>query len=181
MVCEQMTKNKAYGPNDTTERLYIMTFHRIYTFKKALRTRSYNIKDVGAIIESSDNDRDFMLFFEKSDDLHCNVKGRSDLLNMLKLRFNNINRDLTLRHFSVSDKELTALHVNNNSKNKMAGIFDLPEDSNRLFDQEVKGEEEYNEDLKRRKGQVDDAPFEYNDFGFEKSAADFGGNLGNNL
>ena len=42
----------------------------------------------------------------------------------------------------------------------MAGIFDLPEDSCRLRDEEIKGEEEYNEELKTKKAHVDDTPFE---------------------
>jgi len=40
-------------------------------------------------------------------------------------------------------------HKTNNYKNKIAGIFDLPDDSQRLFDREIKGEEEYNAELWR--------------------------------
>jgi hypothetical protein len=87
---------------------------------------------------------------------------RADALNMLKLRFNNINRDVTLRHFSVPDTMLRTLHMNNSNKNKMAGIVDLPEDQYRLFDFEIKGEEEYREELRRVKGTVDDSPFDKN-------------------
>jgi len=49
----------------------------------------------------------------------------------------------------------------NNAKNKQAGIFDLPEDSSRMFADEIKGEEEYNEELRRKKGNIEDAPFDF--------------------
>lgn len=130
------------------------------------------IKDVNAIISSSENEEDFTLFFERSDDLHCTIDNRKDVLAMLKLRFNNINRNITLRHFSVPDALLGQLHKNNNQKNKLAGIIDLPEDSQRLKEEEIKGEEEWNEELRQRKGQVDDAPFEYNDFKFDGGLTD---------
>ena len=46
---------------------------------------------------------------------------------------------------------LRDLSFNNNEKNKVAGIIDLPEDSYRLLNEEIKGEEEFNEELRRRK------------------------------
>ena len=172
MVCEPIRKLKAFGGTDTKQRIYVMTFERIYTFKDENRSRLYLIKDVGAVIESSENDTDFMLFFERSDDLHVSSTNRQDMLNMLKLRFNNINRNVTLRHFAVNNKLLIDLHRNNNEKNKIAGIFDLPEDSYRLLDLEIKGEEEYNAELRRRKANVDDAPYE---LAFEAELPAFGG------
>ena len=43
----------------------------------------------------------------------------------------------------------------------------MPEDSQRLFDDEIKGEEEYNAELRRKKANIDDAPFDFDDgFGF---------------
>jgi hypothetical protein len=33
----------------------------------------------------------------------------------------------------------------------MAGVYDLPDDSTRLKDREIKGEEEYNEELRRKR------------------------------
>ena len=41
----------------------------------------------------------------------------------------------------------------------MAGVYDLPDDSTRLQDKEIKGEEEYNEQLKK-KNDVDNNIFE---------------------
>ena len=53
MVCEKYDKIKTLGDSDTAERVYIMTFERIYTFKNKLRAQVYSIKDVGAIISSN--------------------------------------------------------------------------------------------------------------------------------
>ena len=53
MVCEPILKLRAVGAADTQERLYIMTTERIYTFKSKLKSRLYNIKDVGAILLSN--------------------------------------------------------------------------------------------------------------------------------
>lgn len=104
MVCERYRKLRPFKKPDNADRLYIMTFLRIYAFKNSVRSRLYLIKDVAAIIQSNENLTDFTLFFERSDDLHISVnENRTDILNMLKLRFNNINRDSTLRHFSVTD------------------------------------------------------------------------------
>ena len=138
-----------------------MTFERIYMFKAQKRTRLYNIKDVGAILLSTQNNNNFMLFFERSDDLHVSTKNRKEVLDLLKLRFNCLNRNITLRCYSVSDQQLITYHKTNNSKNKIAGIYDLPDDSQRLIDEEIKGEEEYNEELRRKKANIDDSPFDF--------------------
>lgn len=105
MVCEPVTKLKQSGGSSATkeQRIYIMTFERIYMFKAQKRSRLYNIKDVGAILLSSQNNNDFMLFFERSDDLHVSTKNRKEVLDLLKLRFNCLNRNITLRCYSVSD------------------------------------------------------------------------------
>jgi hypothetical protein len=50
MVCEPIKKLRAVGQPDHQERLYIMTTHRIYTFKTQLKSRQYEIKDVGAVL-----------------------------------------------------------------------------------------------------------------------------------
>ena len=110
------------------------------------------IKDVSALITSSSNDSDLYIFFERLEDLHMATNNRSDVINMLKLRFNNINRNITLRHFQVDDSTLATVHRNNDKKQKQAGIYDLPDDSTRLLDLEIKGEEEYNAELRKRKG-----------------------------
>jgi hypothetical protein len=106
MVCERIKKIKSQGGNDNKSRIYIMTFDRIYSFKDSLKSRAYDIKDVRAIISSSTNESDLYIFFERLEDLHIATNNRHDVISMLKLRFNNINRNITLRHFSVDDSAL---------------------------------------------------------------------------
>lgn len=118
MVCERIKKIKSAGGSDNKERIYVMTYNRIYSFKDSERTRCYEIKDVGAIISSSSNDTELMIFFERLEDLHLATNNRNDVINMLKLRFNNINRNITLRHFSVDDATLVEVHRNNDKKQK---------------------------------------------------------------
>jgi hypothetical protein len=51
MVCERVSKLRLGGvQSDKEERLYVMTFDRIYMFKSQKRSRLYSIKDVGAIL-----------------------------------------------------------------------------------------------------------------------------------
>ena len=80
-----------------------MTPHRIYTFKSQLKSRCYQIKDVSAILLSTQNNRDLMLFFIRSDDLVISANNRKELLDLLKLRFNCINRNITLKVFAVTN------------------------------------------------------------------------------
>lgn len=56
---------------------------------------------------------------------------------------------------------------NNGPDAKRAQVYDLPEDSCRLLKDEIKGEEEYNEELRLKKNNIDDAPFDFDkDMGF---------------
>jgi hypothetical protein len=45
----------------------------------------------------------------------------------------------------------------------------LPDDDKRLRDEEIKGEEEYNAELRRKQGNVEDSPFDFidNNLGFD--------------
>jgi hypothetical protein len=44
-----------------------------------------------------------MIFFERSDDLVVSSDNRKDLLDLLKLRFNSLNRNITLRVYGVTN------------------------------------------------------------------------------
>ena len=81
----------------------------------------YRIKDVSAIFKANDNEGDFMLFFERSEDLHVSSKKRAELITILQLRFINFNRNITLRIYSVPSSDLMMYHQTNTAKNKMAG------------------------------------------------------------
>lgn len=131
MVSEYYRKLKSTGlpsAEDPKDRVYIMTTHHIYTFKDGKRARLYKIKDVSAILLSSQNAQDFMLFFERSDDLHMSVQKRQNSIDLLKLRFNCLNRNITLRCFSVTNQQIATFMKTNTTQSKKAGIFDLPED-----------------------------------------------------
>lgn len=177
MVQEYYRKLENNGTPNTKEseksRVYVMTFNHIYTFKDGQRSRLYKIRDVGGILVSTSNEQDFMLFFEKYDDLHASCKNRKELLDLLKLRYNNINRDITLRVYGVTVAQMATYMKTNSSQNKRAGVYDLPEDSQRMLNDEIKGEEEYNASLRRAKGDVDQAPFmAKNVFGNDESTTD---------
>jgi len=89
-----------------------------------------------------------MIFFERSDDLVMSTENRKDLLDLLKLRYNCLNRNITLRVFQVTNQQLIMYHRNNNRANKQAGVFDYPDEALRQRDLEIKGEEEYNAELR---------------------------------
>jgi hypothetical protein len=44
-----------------------------------------------------------MIFFENTEDLVISCDNRKDLLDLLKLRFNCLNRNITLRVYGVSN------------------------------------------------------------------------------
>ena len=163
MYSERTKKHKAFGASDELDRIYVMTTHNIYTYKQKKTneyklTRFYQIQDVGAIILSSENDNDFMLFFYLSEDLHLSSSNRGDLLSLLTLRFFSFNRNKTLKIYSVTSKELVRYHQTNNADAKVNGVYDLPDESTRLIDQEIKGEDEYN--AEKKKEDEDDNPFD---------------------
>ncbi len=101
MVSDRVKRIKVQGV-DTANRIYIMTTDSIYLFNDGKSERKYKIKDVGAIFVSSQNNVDFVLFFEKSDDLPLSSSSRNEILALLKLRFNCINRNITLRCYSLN-------------------------------------------------------------------------------
>lgn len=125
------------------DRIFILTTERIYTFNSNKRSRQYRIRDLGAIIKCTTN-FEFMLFFPQQDDLRVSSKDREDLLNIIKLRFNCLNRDITLPVFGVDERGMKVFHQTNNRSNKRAGIHNLPEDNQRVKVEEIQGEKEFN-------------------------------------
>ena len=148
------TSSAASGNEE--DRIYIQTTDNIYTFRLTRQgtykcTRFYSIKNVGAIILSEENEHDFMLFFFMSEDLHLRSNNREELLSLLRLRFYSFNRNYTLRIYSVPSSSLANYHLNNTTQNKINGVYDLPPDNTRLLDIELKGEDEFNEELKMQR------------------------------
>ena len=81
-----------------------------------------------------------MIFFERAEDLVIRVSNRQTLLDLLKLRFNCLNRDVTLRVYGVTNQQLIIHYRNNIIEQKRKNVIDLPDDNQRLTDQEIKGE-----------------------------------------
>jgi hypothetical protein len=161
MFQDKCLKLKANGTVDKVPRIYVQTENYIYTFKNNRRNRYYHIKDVGALILSTQTKTDLMIFFYNSDDLHIRSTNPDELMSMLTLRFFHFNRNYTLRIYAVTDKQLSVFQQTNDQQNKMAGVYDFPDDSTRLKDREIKGEDEYNEELrKKREGNADNNIFE---------------------
>jgi hypothetical protein len=113
MITDALQKYTSLRP-ETEDRLYVMTTDNIYTFKKGKKSRKYKIKDVSAIFQASDNNQDFMLFFERDEDLHVNSAKRDELVQILQLRFINFNRNITLRIYNVPSKDLNLYKQTNN-------------------------------------------------------------------
>ena len=90
-----------------------------------------------------------MLFFYQTEDLHLRSNNRRELLDLLTLRYYSFNRNQTLKIYSVPTTDLIKYHINNSAQQKIKGVYDLPPNETRLFDQEIKGEDEYNEELKQ--------------------------------
>ena len=65
-----------------------------------------------------------------------------------------------MKIYSVPNNDLLRYHQTNNAKNKIKGVYDLPDDSTRLLDKEIKGEDEYNAELQAKTGSVDDTPWD---------------------
>jgi len=111
MFQDQIVKYSLTSPGE--ERLYLQTTDNIYVFRDTSKSREYKIKDVSAIFKSNDND-DFILFFEASDDLHASSKKREELLQLLQLRFIKFNRNTTLRIYNIPASELR-MYIQTNS------------------------------------------------------------------
>jgi len=78
-----------------------------------------------------------MLFFFISEDLHLRSANRQDLLALLTLRYFSFNRNKTLKIYSVPTKDLIQYHLNNDPRQKIQGIYDLPPQTTRLLDEEI--------------------------------------------
>ena len=55
-----------------------------------------------------------MVFFERSEDLVVSTKNRKEVISLLQLRFNCLNRNITLRVYAVTNMQLMTYHKTNN-------------------------------------------------------------------
>ena len=70
-----------------------------------------------------------MIFFERAEDLVIRVNNRQTLLDLLKLRFNCLNRNVTLRVYGVTNQQLIIHYRNNIIEQKRKNVIDLPDDN----------------------------------------------------
>lgn len=67
----------------------------------------------------------------------------------------------------------------NDIHSKRAGIIDLPDEQHRMLADEIKGEEEYNAELRAKKATIDDNIFDFDGNDFSPQSPDKGmGNIG---
>lgn len=63
MIQDKCLKLKANGTACKGDRIYVQTLNYIYMFKNERRIRCQHIQELGAIIESTQAETDFILFF----------------------------------------------------------------------------------------------------------------------
>jgi hypothetical protein len=83
MFKNKCLKLKADGKMDKVPRIYVQTENYIYIFKNSRRNRYYHIKDVGALILSTQTKTDLMIFFYNSDDLLIRLTNPDELISKL--------------------------------------------------------------------------------------------------
>lgn len=125
------------------ERYLILTSKHVYNFKKKKTRRKIKIVDVGAIILSEKNENEFVLHVPKEYDYRYTVDSRKEFVDILQLRFANLDSKNTLKIYMVSENLkmfCTTL------SDKKYGLYKLPEESKRLRDIEIAGSKQLEED-----------------------------------
>jgi tRNA A-37 threonylcarbamoyl transferase component Bud32 len=125
------------------ERFLVLTTHHIYNFKRRAMRRKIKIIDVSAVILSKKNEHEFVLHVPKEYDYRFLVESRKDFVEILQLRFANLDNENTLKIYLVSENLKNYTTTLNDKK---YGLYKLPEESNRLREIEVAGSKQMEED-----------------------------------
>ena len=125
------------------ERVLVLTTKFIYNLKKKKVRRKIKIVDVGAIILSSKNDLDFVLHVPNEYDYRYQVETRKEFVDILQLRFSNLDSENTLKIYSVTEN---LKMYTTTLKDKKYGLYKLPEESCRLREMEIAGAKNFEED-----------------------------------
>lgn len=125
------------------ERCLVLTTKHIFNFRKKSKRRRIKIVDVGAVILSEKNETEFVLHVPKEYDYRYQVETRKEFLDILQLRFANLDSENTLKIFSVSENLKTYTTTLNDKK---YGLYKLPEESKRLREVEIAGSKQMQED-----------------------------------
>jgi serum/glucocorticoid-regulated kinase 2 len=125
------------------ERYLILTSMHVYNFKKKKVRRKINIREIGAIILSEKSTNELVLHVPKEYDYRYNLDTRKEFVDILKLRYANLESDLTLKIYSVAEN----LKIYTTTLNdKKYGLYKLPEESKRLRDEEIAGSRQMEEE-----------------------------------
>lgn len=115
----------------------------MYNLRKKKIRRKIKIVDVGAIILSNKNETEFVLHVPTEYDYRYIVDTRKEFVDILQLRFANLDSENTLKIYSVSE----SLKIYTTTlKDKKYGLYKLPEESCRLKDLEIAGSKQLEED-----------------------------------
>lgn len=125
------------------ERVLVLTTTNIYNLKKKKMRRKIKITDVGAIILSSKNEQDFVLHVPNEYDYRYNTETRKEFVDILQLRFANLDSENTLKIYSVPEN---LKMYTTTLKDKKYGLYKLPEESYRLKEMEIAGSKSMEED-----------------------------------
>jgi hypothetical protein len=125
-----------------------------------------SVKELEYVIISQTS-KEVMLQFKDKERTIMHMILESDwqeFFDFLKLRWISLNPDLTLKVYGVTDKSLMPYHLTP-QQNKY-NIVNIPPESNRLRDQEILGQQEYEAMLSGQEPPVDQDSL---DFNFEQS------------
>jgi hypothetical protein len=125
------------------ERYLVLTSNHVYNFKKKKMRRKIKIVDVGAIILSEKHKNEFVLHVPKEYDYRYTCDSRKDFVDILKLRYANLDSENTLKIYMVADNLKMYTTTLNDKK---YGLYKLPEESKRLREEEIAGSKQIEED-----------------------------------
>mmetsp|Transcript_78830 Transcript_78830/g.109215 ORF Transcript_78830/g.109215 Transcript_78830/m.109215 type:complete len:251 (+) Transcript_78830:13-765(+) len=128
--------NKLSRWNMSQERIWVQTTEHFYVFKGKKLNRKHRITNINAIIKSLVSD-EVVFHFPQSKDLRMTCPQKEDLINMLLLRYSNLSPETTLRIYAVPNKSLKDY----SHDNKNYSYENLPDESYRVLDKEIKGTE----------------------------------------
>ena len=124
------------------EKILVLTTTNIYILKKKKVYRKIKIVNVGAVILSSKNDTDFVVHIPKEYDSKFRVDSRKEFVDLLQLRFANLDKENTLKIYAVLEN---LKMYTTTIKDQRYGLIKLPEESYRLKKIEIAGSKSYDE------------------------------------
>ena len=82
----------------------MLTGQHLFSFKKKKLRRKMPIESIKAIILSEKKPQEFVLHIPSEYDYRYSMEGPEDFLNLLKMRYSNLDPVKTLKVYSVPDK-----------------------------------------------------------------------------